>query len=204
MPETYTRQEYVYLARVKGTDLHKIGVSSDPERRVTEFGPPCELVHTVETYAPRRVEGALLNLLSDRITEGEWIECSDTARSKVISEMNSRKLDERPSVDAPTTPANDRAGRKGPQPQPKDFLPPLSDSETLHLQGLQLHAHRLVSNSEYTHRELADKLDVTPGSVAQAVTTTGRKLHKLQIRIVELLSDYEVERKRVFELHPDE
>jgi hypothetical protein len=200
MPETYTRQGHVYFARVEGSNLYKIGVSSDPGRRMSEFGPPCKLVHTVETYAPRKVESALLDLFSDHITEGEWIECGGSTCSEVITEMNSRKLDERPSVNAPTTPAHERAGRKRGKPRPTTSST-VRHGSTLSYEELKDKAHELAKDGP-TYAELAESLDVSENAVAKAVTTTGPKFQRLQMRIVELLSDYEVEQRQGFILHP--
>lgn len=91
MPETTVETGFVYLARVKGTDLHKIGVSSDPERRMTEFGPPCEILHTVEARAPRAVESELLDCFSEYVTKGEWLHCSEAVAASIPSEMESQK-----------------------------------------------------------------------------------------------------------------
>jgi hypothetical protein len=41
---------------------------------------------------------------------------------------------------------------------------------------------------------MADRLDVSRISVARAVTEPGSKFQRLQMRIVEALTDYEVER----------
>ena len=56
-------------------------------------------------------------------------------------------------------------------------------------------AHRLVSRSSSTHKEIADELNVAAISVSKAVTEAGPKFQRLQMRIVELLSEYEVERR---------
>jgi len=61
-------------------------------------------------------------------------------------------------------------------------------------------AHQLAKDGP-TYEEIAEELDVTKSAVAQAVTTAGPKFHRLQIRIVELLSDVEVERREAFILH---
>lgn len=64
-------------------------------------------------------------------------------------------------------------------------------------------AHRLAKDGP-TYEEIAEELDVTRSAVAQAVTTAGPKFHRLQIRIVELLSDVEVERREAFVLHSND
>jgi DNA-binding transcriptional regulator LsrR (DeoR family) len=64
----------------------------------------------------------------------------------------------------------------------------------LDFEELQQTAHRLLKESDYTQQEMADRLDVSRISVARAVTEPGSKFQRLQMRIVEALTDYEVER----------
>lgn len=66
---------------------------------------------------------------------------------------------------------------------------------------LRKKAHGLAKDGP-TYAELAESLDVSENAVAKAVTTTGPKFQRLQMRIVELLSDYEVEQRQGFILHP--
>lgn len=56
-------------------------------------------------------------------------------------------------------------------------------------------ARRLAKESDFTHEDIADELDVATISVSKAVTEAGPKFQRLQMRIVELLSEYEVERR---------
>jgi predicted DNA-binding protein (UPF0251 family) len=56
-------------------------------------------------------------------------------------------------------------------------------------------AKRLLDASDYTQQEMAEELGVTRVSVAKAVTQPGPKFQKLQMRIIELLSEYEIERE---------
>ena len=60
---------------------------------------------------------------------------------------------------------------------------------------LQEVAHRLLTESDYTQLQMADRLDVSRISVARAVTEPGPKFQRLQMQIVEALSDFEVERR---------
>ena len=69
---------------------------------------------------------------------------------------------------------------------------PEAMEETLDYEELKDKAHQLAKDGP-TYEELAKELDVSRSAVAQAVTTAGPKLHRLQIRIVEHLSDSEVE-----------
>ena len=50
------------------------------------------------------------------------------------------------------------------------------------------------------YAEIAGALNVSEDSVAKAVTTAGPKFQRLQMKIVEHLSDYEVEERRSFVL----
>ncbi|MCS3658566.1 orotate phosphoribosyltransferase-like protein [Salinibacter ruber] len=83
---------------------------------------------------------------------------------------------------------------------------PTSDpmpNSALTYEELKDKAHQLAKDGP-TYEEIAEELDVTKSAVAQAVTTAGPKFHRLQIRIVELLSDVEVERREAFVLHPND
>ncbi|MCS3940305.1 hypothetical protein [Salinibacter ruber] len=83
---------------------------------------------------------------------------------------------------------------------------PTSDpmpNSALTYEELKDKAHQLAKDGP-TYEEIAEELDVTKSAVAQAVTTVGPKFHRLQIRIVELLSDVEVERREAFVLHPND
>jgi hypothetical protein len=72
---------------------------------------------------------------------------------------------------------------------------PVRHGSTADYEGLKEDAHRLAREAPGTYAEIADALDVTENAVAKAVTTPGPKFRKLQVRIVELLSDYTVERE---------
>jgi predicted DNA-binding protein (UPF0251 family) len=60
-------------------------------------------------------------------------------------------------------------------------------------------AARLLRESDYTQQAMADRLDVSRISVARAVTEPGAKFQRLQMRIVEALTDYAVERREYVE-----
>lgn len=79
----------VYLARVVGTDLHKIGISNSPEDRIQQFGPPCELVHVAWAQAARRVEDELLSRCDDYVVQGEWISPPEDVLGKIPDWMDS-------------------------------------------------------------------------------------------------------------------
>ena len=66
---------------------------------------------------------------------------------------------------------------------------------------LREEAHRLAKDDSRAYTEIAEELDVTKNAVAKAVTTTGPKFHRLQIRTVELLSNVEVERATRFHVN---
>jgi hypothetical protein len=57
----------------------------------------------------------------------------------------------------------------------------------------------LLKGSDYTQQQMADQLDVSRISVARAVTEPGPKFQRLQMRIVEALSNFEVERRESVE-----
>lgn len=61
--------------------------------------------------------------------------------------------------------------------------------------GLRKKAKTVLDESKYTQQEIAEELGVTRTSVAKAVTQAGPKFQKLQMRILEKLTDYEVDRR---------
>ena len=72
---------------------------------------------------------------------------------------------------------------------------PVRHGSKLSYEELKEEAHRLARKSSKTYAEIGDELDVSENAVAKAVTTAGAKFQKLQGRIVELLSEYSVERE---------
>ena len=72
---------------------------------------------------------------------------------------------------------------------------PVRHGSKLSYDELKEEAHRLARESPRTYGEIAGALDVSENAVAKAVTTAGPKFQRLQMQIVELLSDYEVERR---------
>jgi hypothetical protein len=65
----------------------------------------------------------------------------------------------------------------------------------LSYEELKDEAYRLANDSPRTYAEIAEDLDVTENAVAKAVTTAGPRYKRLQMRIVEVLSEYTVERE---------
>lgn len=60
---------------------------------------------------------------------------------------------------------------------------------------LQQEARAALQKSEYTQQEMADRLDVTRPSIAKAVTQPGPKFQRLQMRIIEALTEYDMVRE---------
>ncbi len=73
--------------------------------------------------------------------------------------------------------------------------PLLRHGSKLSYEELQEQTHRLALTADLTYQEIADELGVSQTAVSKAVTTSGAKFQRLQMRIVELLSEYEVERR---------
>lgn len=69
----------------------------------------------------------------------------------------------------------------------------------LDYEGLQREAKRTLDESEYTQAEIAGELGVARTSVAKAVTQVGPKFQQLQMRVLEALTDYAVERREQVE-----
>jgi len=77
--------------------------------------------------------------------------------------------------------------------------PPLQDGARLGYEELCGTAARLLRESDHTQQAMADRLEVSRISVARAVTEAGPKFQRLQMRIVEALSHFEVERREQVE-----
>lgn len=80
---------------------------------------------------------------------------------------------------------------------------PVMERELTH-EELREEAHRLAKDDSRAYTEIAEELDVTKNAVAKAVTTTGPKFQRLQIRIVEHLSGGKVEPRKTFILRLNE
>ena len=72
---------------------------------------------------------------------------------------------------------------------------PVKHGTSLDYDGLRETAKRVLDESSYTQQEMADELGVARTSVAKAVTQSGPKFQRLQMRILEVVTDYEVERR---------
>lgn len=72
---------------------------------------------------------------------------------------------------------------------------PVRHGSKLSYDELQQEAHQVLKESEYTQREMANRLDVTRPSIAKAVTQPGPKFQRLQMRIIEALTDYDMVRE---------
>lgn len=67
--------------------------------------------------------------------------------------------------------------------------------QTFTFEELQETAHRLLKESDFTQEDMADELGVTRTSIGKAVTQPGPKFQRLQAKIIETLTGYEVERE---------
>jgi hypothetical protein len=80
---------YIYLAYSE-TGHHKIGMSTDPQRRIASFQLPVgiSLVHSFLADNPREAESRLHALFTDKKTKGEWFVLSqkDVAHIQSIKE----------------------------------------------------------------------------------------------------------------------
>jgi hypothetical protein len=80
----------------------------------------------------------------------------------------------------------------------------MGQGETISYEELKDSAHQLAKNDPQTYAKIGEALGVTEGAVAKAVTTAGPKFRQLQIRIVELLSDVEVEKATRFHVNSEQ
>lgn len=69
------------------------------------------------------------------------------------------------------------------------------DGTRLDYGSLRKTAKEVLDESEFTQQEIADELGVARTSIAKAVTQTGPKFQQLQMRILETITDCEVERQ---------
>lgn len=85
---------YVYLMR--SGDRHKIGITSDIDRRLAQIGKqspyPMEVVHTIRSPYPKSVETRLHELYKRARVHGEWFAFSDDDIPGVIEAMNDAVL----------------------------------------------------------------------------------------------------------------
>jgi len=75
-------------------------------------------------------------------------------------------------------------------------IPYVRDGIKMSHDDLQQHARALLRRSDRSQNDVAEELDLSRSVVAKAVTTPGDRYQKTQRRIVELLSDYWVEREK--------
>lgn len=59
-------------------------------------------------------------------------------------------------------------------------------------------AARVVSESSYSQTQLADELEVSTGAMSRALSESGPKFSRLQRRILERLTPYQIEEHVVF------
>jgi predicted DNA-binding protein (UPF0251 family) len=78
---------------------------------------------------------------------------------------------------------------------PESQRPFVRDGSRLTYDELQRLSHAALRQSEYTQQEMADRLDVNRATIGKAVTRSGSRYQRLQMRIVEALTDYRVERE---------
>ena len=74
----------------------------------------------------------------------------------------------------------------------------MRDGAELNYEDLQEAAYRALEASDYTQQELARELGVARTSLARAVTQPGTRYQQLQMRIIDTLTDYEVEKNITF------
>ena len=77
----------------------------------------------------------------------------------------------------------------------------MSASEVVDYEGLRDRAAAALKASDYTQHQMAAELGVSRSGIAKAVTKTGARYQKLQIRLIETLTDQVVERVEHVEFH---
>lgn len=78
----------------------------------------------------------------------------------------------------------------------------MQHGQRLTYEGLRQAAYDALDDSDLTQEDMAKTLGVSRGSVASAVHTAGSRYKRLQIRILEALTNYEIEAERTVRFRP--
>jgi hypothetical protein len=105
---------------------------------------------------------------------------------RVVSKRDTSTLDSAPAGKDASSPSS--GGDRG---EEGDAAVRVGDRLTY--EDLQAAAHRLLSASDDTHADMAERLGVAPVSISKAVTEPGRKFRRLQMQIVETLTGLRLE-----------
>lgn len=89
---------YVYLLRIVGTDLYKIGVSTNPKRRVSDIASylpyDLELLAMNQINKPYQLEQGLIDLYQSKRIKNEWFCLSIENAKEIMITLHNRQVDE--------------------------------------------------------------------------------------------------------------
>lgn len=89
---------YVYLLRIVGTDIYKIGVSTNPKRRVSDIASylpyDLELLAMNQINKPYQLEQGLIDLYQSKRIKNEWFCLSIENAKEIMITLHNRQVDE--------------------------------------------------------------------------------------------------------------
>lgn len=89
---------YIYFLNIVGTNKYKIGVSTNPKRRLRDISSyiPFELkllsIHKLNT--PYEIEQDFINLYSDNLIKNEWFEFDLNTVKKIMISLHNLEYNE--------------------------------------------------------------------------------------------------------------
>ncbi len=81
----------------------------------------------------------------------------------------------------------------------------MPERTTMDHDALREEARRLVKESNLSQNRIGEKLGVSSGAMARALSESGSKFEALQMRIIEYLSGKRLQKRTIFEVEePDD
>jgi predicted transcriptional regulator len=80
----------------------------------------------------------------------------------------------------------------------------MQDGKEMDYDALCEEAARAVSKSSYNQTQLANELGVSTGAMSRALSESGPKFSRLQRRVLERLTPYQIEKHVVFRAKSDD
>lgn len=80
----------------------------------------------------------------------------------------------------------------------------MQDGMEMDYEALCEEAARLVSESGYSQKQLANELEVSTGAISRSLSESGPKFSRLQRRILERLTPYRIDEYVVFKVKTNE
>lgn len=93
--EKFTHKGFVYIIKMAGTNMYKVGISKDPEARLgqLQIGNPFKLtiVNRFSDSKPKLLEHVLHLVLSDKNKRGEWFELTKSEYKTLVLNIKASK-----------------------------------------------------------------------------------------------------------------